>query len=186
MNRGTELWLGRGLFALAGLAALAACGLVALTAFEQPDAGAEAVLPACGAERKPQSSAPAHPALEKLAQTNMTRTVAPKAAASQKPVAPPLEALIRVKGIMDYGDPKTNEAIIEDLRSGQAQNYKAGDKLKDLDALVKQVDVAVTLEYDGKTIRMDTRGGERSEHKPVASPSGGTRTAAHEGTLTQP
>lgn len=179
MNRTREVWLQRAMLSLSGLLLLAAGALLVLAFTQKEEEFAEAPSPQTADSSTRVSAAEAqNPALQKLAQARMSRTVTEKATASAKPVAPPLESLIRVKGIMDYGNPKTNEAIIEDVRSGRSQTYKTGEHLQEVDAVVKQIDSAVILEYDGKTVRMEMRSGERSEFKPMASPNQELRTAS--------
>src|SRR6188472_3168363 len=68
---------------------------------------------------RPEQSAAADPKISRLMAMKMSRTVTQKVEVVQKPPAPNLSSLVRVKGIMDFGNPKTNEAIIEIIRSNQ-------------------------------------------------------------------
>ncbi|MBI3828867.1 MAG: hypothetical protein HY291_05090 [Planctomycetes bacterium] len=177
MTRGMEALLRNLILAAAGLLLLAGIGLAAwaFTENEEPPQSLEPKAATAG--KTSPELAPANPQLDQLARAKMTRTVTPKAATTAKAAAPALDSLIRIKGIMDYGDPKSNEAIIEDVKSGRAQSYRAGDRLQGVDAVVTQVDSGVSIQYDGKTVRMEVRGNEQSEGKPMASPGSNVRTA---------
>lgn len=105
----------------------------------------------------------------RLATVRMSRTVA-KPQTSGKPSAPALSAIIRVKGIMDYGDPKENEAIIEVLFSGKTVSCKAGDKVEGIDAEVRKIDTGVLFAYDHGEVRLEVWREGQAENLPVASP----------------
>lgn len=109
------------------------------------------------------------PKLERLATSRMTRTVVPRQVIVQKPVAPDLNTLIRVKGILDFGDPKSNEAVIETLRNNQTRNYRVGDTIPDINAVISKIDTAVTFEYDSKTLRIEIKSNDRTELSPIGS-----------------
>lgn len=69
--------------------------------------------------------------IQLLAEKQMTRAVLPKVeAAPPKPPAPKLSSILKLKGIMDFGDPGSNEAILENLRTNQTRGYKAGQSIE--------------------------------------------------------
>ena len=75
----------------------------------------------------------------------------------KKPLAPKLQALIRVKGIIQAGDPKNNEAIIQVIRSGHSVFCKVGDEVAGGNAKVVQIGDGVTFEYLGKNVKLGIR-----------------------------
>lgn len=176
MTRGMEALLRKSICAASGLLLLAGAGL-GVWAFAEPDEDLSVSDPKPAPASKPPEQAPASPPWDPLARARMTRTIAPKPPSAQKPQTPALDTLIRVRGIMDFGDPKTNEAIIEDLKSGKSRSYHMGERVHGLDAVITQIDSGVTFTYDGKTVRLEMRGNERSEGRPMASPGSDVRTA---------
>jgi type II secretory pathway component PulC len=107
--------------------------------------------------------------VRKLADTQMTRTVAPKAEVqAPKPPAPKLSSILKLKGIMDFGDPKANEAILENLRTNQIRGYKAGQSIEGIDAKIIKIENDVYFEYDGQKIKLDMNGDEAASSLPVA------------------
>lgn len=108
------------------------------------------------------------PKIARLLNTKMSKTIVQKVEVVQKPPVPNLSTLIRVKGIMDFGDPKTNEAIVETIKSNQTKNYRVGESVQDVHAVVTSIDSAVTFTYDGKSIRMNVNAAESAEVFPTA------------------
>lgn len=119
------------------------------------------------------------PKLAKLLAAKMSRTVvgpvSAVAAVAPKPAVPALSSLLKLKGITDYGNPKLNEAVIENMRGGavapEVGFYKAGENVRGVDALVLQVGSDVLLRYDSREIRLYVAGDESAEALPVANPS---------------
>jgi hypothetical protein len=112
---------------------------------------------------------PQNPMLTRLSGLKMSKTVsAPTAEAVQKPLAPALGTLIHVKGIMDFGDPKTCEAIIESVRANKMRNYKIGETVDGISAVVTKIDSAVTFNYDGKSVTLNVNSGESVQGPPTA------------------
>jgi hypothetical protein len=128
--------------------------------------------------QKKENLPPLDPRYTKLAVSKMTKTIVPTAETVQKPVAPNLGSLIRVKGIMDYGDPKTCEAIVESLRSNKTKSYRIGDTIDDVSAKVTKVDTGVTFEYDGKSVTLNVNSGETAESAPTAGNPGAPAVAS--------
>jgi hypothetical protein len=186
MTRGTEALLRNLILAASALLVLAGAGLGVWAFTEREDgAGPEDANP-IGDAKPPSAVIQDNPQLDQLARAKMTRTVAPKASSTAKPPTPALDTLIRVKGIMDFGDSKSNEAIIEDVKSGRSQNYHVGEQVRGTEAVITQIDSGVTFKYDGKSVRLEMRGNERSESKPMASPGSDVRLSENGGTQVNP
>jgi len=106
---------------------------------------------------------------KQLAGARMTRTVVPKVeVAPPKPPAPKLSTIVRLKGIMDFGDPKANEVILENVRTNQTRGYKAGQSVDGVDAKIIKIDNDVLIEYDGQKIKLKIDGEEAAEALPLA------------------
>ena len=119
--------------------------------------------------RKAIAKAPVDPKLAKLSDLKMSKAGAAIVEAVSKPAVPPLSSMIRVKGIMDFGDPKSTEAIIESIRLNKTNNYKSGQAIEGVSATVTKIDSAVTFNYDGKTVTLGVNGGESAEIPPTAN-----------------
>ena len=176
MNRGVERLLRRGLWGLSGITALAALVLLAVSFLSPPEALPLPTLESAPSPTGQKEMKRRDPKLEQLAGARLTRTVSAPAAAA-KAVAPLLQTLIRLKGIMDFGDPKVNEALIEDIRSGQTKSYRVGQVVEGVNATVTKVDSGVTLVYEGQTVRLEVQSETHSETAPLAGPGEGKVTA---------
>lgn len=112
--------------------------------------------------------------ITQLAGAKMTRTVVPTVeAVPPKPPAPKLSSIVRLKGIMDFGDPKTNEVILENVRTNQTRGYKAGQSVDGVDAKILKIDNDVLIEYDGQKIKLKIDGEEAAEALPLAGQNQG-------------
>lgn len=87
-----------------------------------------------------------------------------------KNITPSLDSLIRVKGIMDFGDPKTNEALIEILKSRKTVSCTVGQTVEGVGAVVFKIDEGVTFKYDNKTIKLKIDEGKQVNARFLASP----------------
>ncbi len=94
----------------------------------------------------------------------------PKVEVVVNPPVPELATLIRVKGIMAYGDPKDNEAIIEIIRINQTKTYRIGETVHETNAVITAIDKGVTFTYDGQTTRLEIKANERVDYRPIATP----------------
>lgn len=119
--------------------------------------------------RKTTAKVPIDPKLARLSQLKMSKAGVVVIETVTKPAAPPLSSMIRVKGIMDFGDPKSTEAIIESIRINKTNNYKSGQAVEGVSATVTKIDSAVTFNYDGKAVTLSVNGGESAEVPPTAS-----------------
>jgi hypothetical protein len=102
--------------------------------------------------------------LAALAARKMTKTlvkvVPPPPPPPPKPPAPPLESLMRLTGVIDFGEPNPKEAFIETRANTQTRAYKIGDPIGTSGAIVKAIADGVTIEYDGKLWKLTPRGAE--------------------------
>jgi hypothetical protein len=169
MNRGVERLLRRCLWGVSALTAVAAVVLVGVSFLSPPEPLALPSLENAPALPGQKAGKRRDPKVEQLAGARFTRTVLAPAAAA-KPAAPLLQTLIRLKGIMDFGDPKANEALIEDIRSGQTKGYRVGQVVEGVNATVVKVDTGVTLSCEGQTVRLEVEAQTRSESGPLAGP----------------
>lgn len=117
----------------------------------------------------PDKSAQADGRVAKLSNVRMSRPITAPLVAKTK--APPLETLIRVKGVFAYGDPKDNEALIEVIRSNQTRSYRVGETIPEINATVVKIDSSVTFQYDGKTLKLEIQNNQRADAGPMAVPS---------------
>src|SRR5262245_34397109 len=75
--------------------------------------------------------------LELVARKKMSRAIVKVAPPPPpKPVVPPLDLVVRLSGIIDYGPEKPREAFIEMRASSQTRAYKSGDPLPGIGAVV--------------------------------------------------
>jgi hypothetical protein len=119
----------------------------------------------------PEKTAQTDGRVAKLSNVRMSRPIATPSATKAK-AAPPLETLIRVKGVFAYGDPKDNEALIEVIRSNQTKGYRVGETIPEVNATVVKIDSSVTFQYDGKTLKLEIQNNQRADAGPIAAPNG--------------
>ena len=119
---------------------------------------AELASPPLNAAKKQSAPEPAvNPMISKLAGLRMSKAVAVKAQVPVKPAAPKLSLLVRVKGILDFGDPASSEVIVESMRSNSTKNYKVGEPINGVAATVVKIDSLVTFKYDGAEVQLGPR-----------------------------
>ena len=124
-----------------------------------------------------RSASPAKPSytpeeLEMVARKKMSRAIVKVAPpAPPKPVVPPLDLVVRLSGIIDYGPDSPREAFIEIRASNQTRAYKPGDALPGIGAVVKGIADGVLVEYDGRLWKLTDRGAQ-SVADPVTSSGG--------------
>ena len=171
MTRTLEAVLRRTLQLLACVMLLSAMVLLvyAFSSSRTPSDGDIAAMESPGTVQGGQKAPVLDAKIERLAESRLNKTIiAAKTEAPPKPPAAPLASLIRVKGIMDFGDPKNNEAIIEHIKSTQTKSYRAGETLQDVGAVIVHIDSGVTFKYDGKDIRLNVNSEESAEIPPTA------------------
>ena len=112
-------------------------------------------------ERVATSGAPAYAPqdLELFARKKISRAIVKAAPPPPaKPVVAPLDLVVRLSGIMDYGPQNPREAFIEIRSTNQTKAYRVGDALPNLGAVVKAISDGVVMEYDGKLWKLTDRG----------------------------
>lgn len=170
MTRGIEAVVRRGLLLLS-LCLIGGAIALAVKTFLSPPELPKMPSETVAAEKKIEQAIQ-DPKIAKLLSSKMNKTVVPRVEVVQKPVAPALSTLLRVKGIMDFGDPKTTEAIIEIIRGNQIKTFKVNDTVAEVGATVTQIDAGVTFNYDGKSVKLSVNSGESADLPPTAG--GGT------------
>jgi hypothetical protein len=111
--------------------------------------------------------------LEAAARKRMSRAIVKVAPPPPpKPAVPPLDLLVRLSGIIDYGPQSAREAFIELRSSNQTKAYKPGDAMPGVGAVVKSISDEVLVEYDGKLWKLTDRGAQPA---PDAVPSSGAK-----------
>jgi len=179
MTRGLQLLLKR-LIRVITLILFLVAGIVAVNLYFSPPQAALIELKTLDSQKAPDSgkSKASDPKLAKLLNAKMSKTVIAKVeAAPPKPPVPSLKTLVRVKGIMDFGDPKSNEAIVETIKGNQTKSYRVNERVHEVDAVITLIDTAVTFQYDGKTIRLNVNSSESAEVLPTAGSENSTISA---------
>lgn len=171
MSPRCERLVRRGLWAGAGLVSGAALGLALLTLI-RPPRPRPLVLDVAPNSRAIPRLTPAE--VEAFSRKAMSRRIvkAPPPA-PPKPVVPPLDLVIRLSGIINYGPDQPREAFIEVRSSNQTKGYKPGDPIAGVAASVKSIGEAVVLEYDGQLWRLTDRGASPLPNDPVSATTGG-------------
>jgi hypothetical protein len=167
MTRGIEALLRRVLMSVS-LCLIGAAVALAVKTFIVPSAAPHVPALTIAADAKKAVVEPADPRIVKLLSSKMNKTIVPKIEVVQKPAAPALSSLLRVKGILDFGDPKTAEAIIEILRGNQIKTFKVNETIAEVGATITLIDTGVTFNYDGKSVRMTVNSGESADAAPTA------------------
>lgn len=167
MTRGVEALLRRGLLLLS-LCLLGTAVVLAVKTFLAPPESPKLPPAAIASEKKIEPHVQADPKIAKLLSSRMNKTIVPRVEVVQKPPAPALSSLLRVKGILDFGDPKTAEAIIEIIRGNQIKTFKVNDTIVEVGATLTHIDTAVTFNYDGKSVRLSVNSGESADVAPTA------------------
>jgi hypothetical protein len=163
MKRKREKLIGRGIWVLAVFFTLSALSVAAHAVLVPPGGGPPRITkgPAAakleGRRSEPQDVVML--ARRKMSKAIVKPVVAPPAP-PPKPPAPPLETVVRLAGIMDFGAGVPKEAFIETRAGGRTKAYKAGDAIEGPSAVVKAVTDTVLVEYDGKLWRLSQRGAE--------------------------
>jgi len=99
----------------------------------------------------------------------MTRTVAravsPGPAAAAGPL--PLESMVKLTGILDFGGKSPTIAVIETPQ--ESKGYKAGDAVGETGAVVRTVTDYVVLEFARKRYKLTFKGVEELPANAVGS-----------------
>jgi len=156
MKRGLERLAKQSGWAVFMCTVLCAIAVVSLLVARPPE---PAQIPELQPTKGQAGLAQTDPLLEDLAKARITKNVPPpKPPEPPKKTVMPLRSLVRLKGVMDFGDPNSNEAIIEILRTGETKSCSAGKVINlapNPNAKVLKVDSGVTFEYQGKEVRLD-------------------------------
>lgn len=155
------LWGGGGLVAAAALALASVAVFHPLSPRPLPVQNAAA--PTGAPKISPQE-------LAAFAHRKMSRAIVkPVMPPPPKPVVPPLDMVVRLSGIIDYGPESPREAFIEIRLSGQTKSYRVGDSVPSIGAVVKGITDGVVVEYDGKLWKLTDRGATPVAIDPVST-----------------
>lgn len=174
MKRGWERIVTQGAWGLFACTALGAVGMIGLLLVRPPVPAEipEIHVPVPGANQPVRD-----PLMEQLASAQMTR----KIEAPPQPVAMrtllPLNSLIRLRGVMDFGDPNSNEAIIENLRTGETKSYRVGQVVDGPNAKVTRIDDGATFQYEGQDVRLEVPRDPETGSGPLTGPGRTVETA---------
>jgi hypothetical protein len=100
------------------------------------------------------------PEVEALAGKRMSKGVAerspelPKAAAGPAPI----DAVIRLKGVMDFGPTRGAMAVLELPGENKTKSFQAGDKIGQTGAVLKAVGETVVVEYERRRWKLTYKG----------------------------
>lgn len=158
-------------FALGGLyGILAATGLVLLgEALFVPRAPVVYRVP------PPETASPlilAHVGREAdLAKRRMTRRIAvpPAAPKADRPAPVPLESIIRLAGILDFGGKRPSLAVIEIATANETKAFKAGDAIGDTGAILREIGDGVIVEYGRRLYKVTYAGVREHSANPVGA-----------------
>jgi hypothetical protein len=110
-----------------------------------------------------------NPDVETLAAKRMSKAVAerprdlPKAAAGPAPI----DSLIRLKGVMDFGPPQGSVAVLELPAEQKTRSFQPGDKIGETGAVLKTVGETVVVEYDKRRWKLTYKGAQELPADPV-------------------
>lgn len=159
MTRRGERRLAAALWTLFAALSAGGLGLLAFALFSPRPVPALPELPADARLSLPEIR-PADPGVEALARRTLTRRVAERpreeAPAAAGPV--PIDSLLKLKGILDFGGKQPSLAVIEILGDRKTKAYQAGDKLGGSGAVLRQVGDSVIVEYDRRRYKLGYKG----------------------------
>ncbi len=143
--------IARGLWVLYGVLGLAGLGVLADTLFRIPKEQT-IVLPSFQEHALRTLELGPSP----LAERRMTRRIAAGAAAPKPsgPVAVPLEGLIKLTGLLDFGGKQPTLAVLENPATGLSKAYKAGDRIGETGIVLKDVKDYLIVEYERRRFRV--------------------------------
>lgn len=99
--------------------------------------------------------------VEQLAKRRMSRQLtgpaAPPAAVSI-PASVPIESLIKLTGVLDFGGKQPSLAVIEMVGTNESKTFKSGDKVGETGVVIKDIKDFVIVEYDKRRFKMTFSG----------------------------
>jgi hypothetical protein len=152
VTRSQEKVLGRGLWTLYAILAVTGLAILAQALFV-PRASRPFALRMPSAEEM-NVLPPLPAAKDGLLDRRFTRRVASTApaAAPTRAQAVALDQMIKLTGILDFGGKKPTLAVIES--TGESKAYKAGDKIGETGATVKDIKDYVIVEFEKRRFKV--------------------------------
>ena len=100
--------------------------------------------------------------VEGLAGKRMSKAVAerPREAAKGPAGPSPIDAVVRLKGVMDFGPKQGAVAVLELPGEQKTKSFQAGDKIGRTGAVLKAVGETVVVEYDGRRWKLTYKGAQ--------------------------
>ncbi len=146
------LWTGWAVLGAAGL------GLLAFALFSNRALRPLPKLPGIGlAVEAPRGN----PDVEALAGKRMSKGVAERSVNLPKASGPaPIDSVLRLKGVMDFGKARPAEAVVELLSERKTGSFLAGDKLGQSGAVLKAVGETVVVEYERRRWKLTYKGAQ--------------------------
>ena len=158
MTRRGERRLATALWTLYGVLGAAGLGVLALALFLPPK---PAGLPSAPV---PAVISPLvlGPGGDELASRRMTRRVAerPREAAAGPKGPAPIDQVVRLKGILDFGAGKPALAVLEMPSERKTKSFQAGDSIGTTGAVLKSVGESVIVEYEKKRWKLTYKGAQ--------------------------
>ena len=165
-----ERVLARSLWTLFALLSVSGLGMLGYALFTPRPVPALPAIPetplAAGPLRVPD------PSVEELARRRMTRRIEerPKAEAPAAAGPIPIDSILKLKGVLDFGGKQPSLAVIELPGERKTKAYQAGDKIGGTGAVLREVGESVVVEYDRRRYQLTYKGA-----KDMGSPVGDKR-----------
>ena len=170
MSRGRGRVLDRALWASAALLGVAALGIAALLFVPRKPLS----LPSARLEASKKEAQAPSPDVEILAGTRMSRAVIrSKASAPARAQAAPLESLVRLTAVFDFEGKSPALAVVEILQTSESKTVKAGDRIGETGALVREILESVLVEYAGKVYKLTFAGVQEVPNRALGMPAPG-------------
>ncbi|HEX7900578.1 MAG TPA: hypothetical protein VF950_22625 [Planctomycetota bacterium] len=103
-----------------------------------------------------------NPTVEALAGRRMSKGIAelPREASKAAAGPAPIDSLIRLKGILDYGASKPAVAVFELPAERKTMSFQAGDKIGGTGAVLREVGETVVVEYERRRWKLTYKGAQ--------------------------
>jgi len=109
------------------------------------------------------------PEVEALAGKRMSKAVPERARAAPRASAgpAPIDSVIRLKGVMDFGKDKGAVAVLELPAERKTRSFQPGDTIGQTGAVLKAVGETVVVEYESRRWKLTYKGAQELPADPV-------------------